>query len=77
MNVMSLPSAQFWRTPPNVRRRYAESGAGQIHYRIAVPEQTARVPLLCIHLTPNSGRVYARFIAEMGRDRLAIAPDTP
>ncbi|MFZ9653562.1 MAG: alpha/beta fold hydrolase [Steroidobacteraceae bacterium] len=74
---MSLPSAQFWRTPPNVRRRYAESGAGQIHYRIAVPEQTARVPLLCIHLTPNSGRVYARFIAEMGRDRLAIAPDTP
>ena len=39
---MSLPSAQFWRTPPNVRRRYAESGAGQIHYRIAVPEQTAR-----------------------------------
>ena len=77
-------AANFWRTPANVQRRYVTLPSGVLHYRIALPEDTARfapapqrVPLLCIHLTPNSGRVYARFIAAMGRDRIAIAADTP
>ena len=69
-------AADFWRAPENVQRRYVTLPSGVLHYRIAVPA-ASRVPLLCIHLTPNSGRVYARFIAEMGRDRIAIAADTP
>lgn len=70
----------FWRTPAGVQRRYVELPSGLLHYRIALPPAAVaaqRVPLLCIHLTPNSGRVYARFLAEMGRDRIAIAADTP
>lgn len=82
MNQSFESALQFWRTPENVARRYVELPGGRLHYRIAVPKAadvrvSHRVPLLCIHLTPNSGRVYARFIAEMGRDRLAIAADTP
>ena len=36
-----------------------------------------RLPLLCLHMSPNSGRIYQRFLAAMGTDRIAIAPDTP
>lgn len=70
-------AADFWRTPANVQRRYVALPSGVLHYRIALPAAPQRVPLLCIHLTPNSSRVYARFIAVMGRDRIAIAADTP
>ena len=37
----------------------------------------AKRPLLCLHMSPNSGRIYQRFLAAMGVDRVAIAPDTP
>ncbi|MFM8518496.1 MAG: alpha/beta fold hydrolase [Nevskiaceae bacterium] len=43
----------------------------------STPLKSVKVPLICLHLSPNSSRVYARFLAEMGRDRLAVAPDTP
>ena len=69
---------RFWRTPPGVRRAYAEGRFGQIHYRIAEPTTTTdKVPLVCFHLSPNSGRVYALWLAEMAKDRIAVAPDTP
>jgi pimeloyl-ACP methyl ester carboxylesterase len=68
---------RFWRTPQGVRRAYADGRFGQIHYRLCEPPEPRRVPLLCLHLSPSSGRVYAQFIAEMGKDRVAIAPDTP
>ena len=32
---------------------------------------------MCFHLSPKSGRVYDTFLAEMGRDRFCLAPDTP
>jgi hypothetical protein len=60
-----------------VQRRYVRLPSGVLHYRHRLTLKTLRrfapapqrVPLLCIHLTPNSGRVYARFIAAMGLDR--------
>jgi len=68
----------YWRTPPGVRRAYADGRFGQIHYRIAKPTTaTDKTPLVCFHLSPNSGRVYALWLAEMGKDRIAVAPDTP
>ncbi|MCA3255729.1 MAG: alpha/beta hydrolase [Alphaproteobacteria bacterium] len=59
-----------------VRRLYVDGPSGQIHLRIA-GAPTARPALLCFHMSPMSGRIYERFIAEMGRDRLAVAVDTP
>jgi len=73
----------FWRTPPGVRREFVDARNGRLHLRLAWPGSASglpvppRVPLICLHLSPNSSRVYARFVAEMGRDRLAVAPDTP
>lgn len=69
---------RLWRTPEGVRRAYMDCRFGQLHYRIAEPERDrGKTPLICFHLSPNSGRVYALWLAEMAKDRIAVAPDTP
>lgn len=50
---------------------------GQMHYRISRPEAPSHPPLLCLHMSPSSGRIYRRLLAEIGQDRIGIAPDTP
>jgi len=61
-----------------VIRKYVDGRFGQVHLRMAQPVGAAsRVPLLCLHMSPNSSRVYAGFLAVMGVDRVAFAPDTP
>jgi len=62
---------------PTVRRVYRDGLYGQVHVWEARPAETSSLPLVCFHLSPKSGRVYEKFIAEMGRDRLCLAPDTP
>ncbi|MBM3505967.1 MAG: alpha/beta hydrolase [Alphaproteobacteria bacterium] len=64
-------------TTPAVRRHYVEGRWGQLHFYRAAPERPSRRPLVCFHLSPSSARMYEPFIAEMGRDRLAVAVDTP
>ena len=59
-----------------IHRAYATAAGGQIHYRQAGPEG-ARSPLLLIHPSPSSSFVWEPLMAEMGRDRLVIAPDLP
>ncbi len=61
-----------------VRRAYADSRFGQLHYRIARPAQpSAAPPLLCLHQTPKSGWEYEPIMARLGEGRVVIAPDTP
>ena len=60
-----------------VQRAYADGRYGQLHYRIARPAMPTARPLVCFHLSPVSGVVFERFMAEMGRERLCVAPDTP
>lgn len=62
-----------------VRREYLDGRYGQLHLRIARPAPGAATkrPLLCFHLSPVSGAIYQDFLAEIGRDRIAVAPDTP
>ncbi len=62
----------------NVKREYVDARFGQVHLRIARPaDEKGKPPLLCFHMSPHSGRAYASFLAAMGADRLAVAPDTP
>lgn len=61
-----------------LRMGYADGPWGQIHFRAVTPAQrSARTPLVCLHASPLSGLVYDNWLREMGRDRLALAPDTP
>lgn len=61
-----------------VNRSYVNARFGQVHLRIARPAGDAgKIPLLCFHMSPRSSRAYAGFLAAMGVDRVAVAPDTP
>ena len=60
------------------RKGYARGRFGLIHYRMSQPTvSTGRTPLLCFHMSPNSGRIYETFLRHVGVDRFVIAPDTP
>lgn len=62
---------------PGVRKAYADGPFGQIHYRYSGNKNSAEVPLMCLHASPLSGILYEYWLAEMGKDRFAVAPDTP
>ena len=67
--------------PVPVRRAYIDGRFGQMHVRIAEPEtpsdSVAARPLMCFHLNPFSGLMFETWLGEIGRDRIAIAVDTP
>ena len=65
---------------PRVRRGYFECRFGQLHVHNAIPPGGGfeeGTPLLCLHQTTGSGRVFERFLSLAGRDRSVYAPDLP
>jgi len=62
---------------PGFKKAYTDGPYGQIHYRIVRPANASKTSLVCLHPSPMSGIVYENWIVEMGKDRLALAPDTP
>ena len=60
-----------------VRKGYADGPFGQIHYRYSGNKTSTEVPLMCLHPSPLSSIVYDYWLAEMGKDRFTVAPDTP
>jgi pimeloyl-ACP methyl ester carboxylesterase len=63
--------------PVSVRKAYADGPYGQIHYRYAGDRDSLQTPLMCLHASPLSSIVYSVWLGEMGKDRFAVAPDTP
>ena len=63
-----------------VRRGYFECRFGQLHVHNAIPpgggfdEATA---LVCVHPTPQTGRIFDRLSRMLGKDRSVYAPDLP
>lgn len=63
-----------------IERRYVTCRYGQLHMHIARPLNPVRQtqnPIMCFHPSPASGWYYRDLIADLGRDRIAIAVDTP
>ena len=78
--VKGTVSSRYVEAKPRVRRGYFESRYGQLHVHNAIPPGGGfeeGTPLLCIHRSPLSGRMYERLLAVAGRDRSVYAPDLP
>lgn len=63
----------------NYERGYVRGGFGQIHYHRAWPaiDSGGRTPLAFFHQNHKSAFEYDMLLREMGRDREALAFDTP
>jgi pimeloyl-ACP methyl ester carboxylesterase len=78
--VKGTVSSRYVEAKPRVRRGYFESRYGQLHVHNAIPPGGGfeeGTPLLCLHKSPLSGRMFERFLAVAGRDRSVYAPDLP
>lgn len=62
-----------------VRRSYIDGRFGQIHVRSIHPAGAGdrKRPVVMLHLSPNSGQVFARVMPLLGADRIVLAPDYP
>ncbi len=60
-----------------VRRTFIDGPFGQVHCRIATPANAGRAAMVCLHMSPKSGKLYADILPFLARDRIAIAPDYP
>lgn len=64
--------------PRRVQRLFVDGEWGQIHARIARPPGRVRhPPIVCLHQTPLSSRMFAKILSELAVDRIAVAIDTP
>lgn len=61
------------------RRGYVDSTFGQVHYHLAFPVgvDSPRYPVVLFHQTPKSSWEYEFLLRYLGKDRVAIALDTP
>lgn len=78
--VKGTVSSRYVEAQPRVRRGYFENRYGQLHIHNAIPPGGGfeeGTPLLCLHKSPLSGRLFERFLALAGRDRSVYAPDLP
>lgn len=59
------------------RRRYIDGSFGQFHLRIAEPAEVVVRPLACPHMSPESGKIFAKFMRWASSDRMVITHDYP
>ncbi len=59
---------------PPIRKAYADTDAGQIHYRYVSGEGT---PLVCLHQTASSGAMYEKVMERLAGRAPLYALDTP
>ena len=60
------------------RKGYVDGRYGQMHYHSARPESpSGKTPVVFFHQNPKSAEEYRPLLEVVGRDRLAIAIDTP
>lgn len=63
--------------PPPIRRAFIDTPDGQIHVRMAGTPNADKQALLLLHQSPASSLTFSEILPILGRDRLAIAIDTP
>ena len=62
---------------PSVKRTFIDGPFGQLHCRLAVPRNALKPPIVCLHMSPKSGKSYHDVLGHLAVDRIALAPDYP
>lgn len=62
---------------PAPRRTFVDMDYGQMHVRVSECTEPTHRPLLCLHMSPKSGRFFVEFMTQASSDRTVIAPDYP
>ncbi len=63
---------------PPLRHGYVDNRYGQLHFSIATPKRRSGLPpLVLFHQSPNSSEEFHDLVRMLGRERIAIAIDTP
>ncbi len=60
-----------------IRKSYTDGKYGQIHCRGVYPERVSHAPIVCLHMSPKSGRSFHEVLPYLASGRAAIAPDYP
>lgn len=60
-----------------VRRQFTDWRGGQVHSRGVFPERAEKPPVVCLHMSPKSGRTFHTVLPHLASQRVAIAPDYP
>jgi pimeloyl-ACP methyl ester carboxylesterase len=61
----------------SVRKGYADTPFGQVHFREAGRRRPDQLPLVLLHQTASSSVMYERLMAELAPAVWMFAPDTP
>jgi pimeloyl-ACP methyl ester carboxylesterase len=77
--VLRLPLSAAAADPrPKVKRVFVDGAWGQVHARVARPlGPVKKPPIVCLHQTPLSSRMFANILGDLAVERMAIAIDTP
>lgn len=59
-----------------IKRVFVDCEYGQVHARVRTPDNPKRPPLVCLHMFPQSGRMFENFM-RLVNDRVVVAPDFP
>ncbi|MEM9533488.1 MAG: alpha/beta fold hydrolase, partial [Pseudomonadota bacterium] len=62
---------------PPVRRTFVDGPFGQVHCRQARPAVMSGTPVVCLHMSPKSGRLFAEVMPYLAQKRVVLAPDYP
>lgn len=67
--------------PVEYRKGYVDGRFGQVHYHRAYPRNenvsAQKTPIVFLHQNPKSAVEYEHLLRELGKDRVALAFDTP
>ncbi|MBK6598302.1 MAG: hypothetical protein IPG25_10625 [Proteobacteria bacterium] len=77
--LLIAPTFAADQSDATVRRGYVDGRFGQMHYYIVTPAGATpkHAPIVFFHQNPKSGVEYEFLLSDLGRDRVAIAIDTP
>ena len=64
-------------TIPPIHKSYTDGQYGQIHCRGIYTTPSTKPAIVCLHMSPKSGRIFNELLPCLASNRVVIAPDYP